>query len=309
MLEIRYRLEIACFGTLVRLARLMPRRVLLGLGSLGGLAGYLIDRRHRRITLDNLEQALGDEYDPAQLRRIARDCWRHFGRITIDALYFPRYTAESVARLVDIEGKEHVQAAWERGKGVLVFAGHFGHWELGAMVNGFLGFPLAIIARPLGNPGLERMLAELRSVSGNTIVHKRNAIRAAVKALREKMCVAIMIDQDARDHGVFVPFFGRPASTTPALARLALRTGAAIIPFSCVPIAGNRFRLVAEPEIEVRPDNDKEAEVLRLTTECTAILEGWIRKRPELWLWMHRRWKTRPEPGTEAAPNAASAGD
>jgi KDO2-lipid IV(A) lauroyltransferase len=307
MLRLRYRLEVICFGALVWLAGFVPRRILRAVGSFGGLLGYLVDRRHRRITLDNLARALGDEYDAAGLRRVARDCWRHFGRITIDSFYFPRLTAESVSRLVDVEGRAYLMEAWARGKGVLIFSGHFGHWELAAIVNGFVGVPLALIARPLSNPGLERMLADLRSVSGNRIVYKRNAVRAAIKALREKMAVAIMIDQDARQQGVFVPFFGRLASTTPTLARMALRTGAPILPVSCVPIAGDRYRLVIGPEIEVRSDADPESEVLRVTAECTAILESWVRMRPELWLWMHRRWKTRPDSESRNPPDETPA--
>jgi KDO2-lipid IV(A) lauroyltransferase len=146
----------------------------------------------------------------------------------------------------------------------------------------------------LSNPGLEPLLRSLRSVSGNQIIYKRRAVREMLKALESSRCVAIMIDQDARGRGVFVPFFGVPASTTPTLATLALRTGAPIVPVYCVPAGRGRYRMVVEPAIEVRSTGDEEADVLRITARCTSTLERWVRARPEMWLWMHRRWKTSP---------------
>jgi len=125
-------------------------------------------------------------------------------------------------------------------------------------------------------------------------VHKRKAVREIVRALREGSGVAIVIDQDARDGGLFVPFFGRLASTTPTLARMALRTGAAIVPTFCVPQPDGTYRITYEPEVEVRSGVDVEAEAYRLTEVCTAVIEKWVRAYPEHWFWMHRRWKTRP---------------
>jgi KDO2-lipid IV(A) lauroyltransferase len=113
--------------------------------------------------------------------------------------------------------------------------------------------------------------------------------------------VAIVIDQDARGDGVFVPFFGRLASTTPTLALLALRTGAEIIPCSCRPEGDGSYTIVYDPPVEVRESGDRDADLLRLTAECTAVIERWVRERPELWLWMHRRWKTRPAEESPAA--------
>jgi KDO2-lipid IV(A) lauroyltransferase len=294
MTELRYRFEAALFATLVQVARLVPRRVLLGLGAWAGDLGYLLDRRHRRIGLENLALAYGDELSPVRARRLLRDCWRHFGRITLDTLCFPRFGPETVDHLIHYEGLEHVRNAYAKNKGVLIFTAHFGHWELTGLMQGYLGLPLALVTRPLDNPHLERMLARTRGLSGNRIIHKRSAVREILKTLHAGSGVAIVIDQDARGAGVFVPFFGRLASTTPTLALLALRTGAAVVPSFSVPNPDGTYRVIYEPKVEVRSSGDRDADVLRLTAECTAIIERWVRAHPELWLWMHRRWKTRP---------------
>jgi KDO2-lipid IV(A) lauroyltransferase len=276
------------------MARLTPHSLLLALGTLAGSLGYLLDRRHTRIAMENLRMAFGAGLSPREARRIVRACWHHFGRITMDTLSFARLGRESAARRVQFEGLEHLRAAYERGRGVLVFTGHFGHWELAGVMQGHLGLPLAVVARPLDNPRLERMLAALRTGSGNRVIHKRNAVREIMKTLREKIGVAIVIDQDARGDGIFVPFFGRLASTTPTLALLALRTGAEIIPCSCRPEPDGSCTVVYGPPVEARDSGDREADLLRITAECTSVIESWVRERPELWLWMHRRWKTRP---------------
>jgi KDO2-lipid IV(A) lauroyltransferase len=291
---VRYLFEAVAFSTLLFAARLLPRGALRAMGSTLGLLGYLLDGRHRRIALENLRQAYGEELTPAEARGVARACWRHYGRITIESLAFPRMSKADLGRSVLCEGMENIREVMGRRKGALVFTGHFGHWELAGLMTGYLGIPLSVVARPLDNPLLERMLARLRGHSGNRVIHKRNAVREILKSLRQNRAVAIVIDQDVLSGGVFVPFFGRLASTTPALATLALRTGAPLMPVYCVPETGGRYRIVYGAPITVTDSGDREADVLRITAECTAILEGWVRQRPELWLWMHRRWKTRP---------------
>jgi KDO2-lipid IV(A) lauroyltransferase len=313
MKPVRFAVEAAAFRVLMVAARALPRGALLGLGALGGALGYALDARHRRIAVENLRRAFGDGMDETRARRLTLDCWRHFGRITLDTLAFPRLGPDSVERLATVEGLDHLRAAHERGRGVLVFTGHYGHWELAGLVQGHLGFPLSVVARPLDNPRLERLLVRLRGGSGNRVIHKRHAVREIMKTLRDGRSVAIVIDQDARRDGVFVPFFGRLASTTPTLALLALRTGAPVIPCSCTPEPDGKYRIVYEPPVEPPSTGDRDEDVLRLTARCTAIIEGWVRRRPELWLWMHRRWKTRPpqEPAASApaGPSRPTGGE
>ena len=227
---LRFQCEALAFRLLLFVARRVPRSFLLSIGSVGGLLGYLIDGRHRRIALENLRLVYGPELDPSRARRMARDCWRHFGRITCDTLCFPRFDRDAIGRLVHYEGLEHIRGAYAKRRGVLLFSGHLGHWELTALMQGFLDLPLVLVTRPLDNRLLEEILAGLRGLSGNRIVHKRDAVREMLTALRSKLGVAIVLDQDARRDGIFVPFLGRLASTTPTLALLALRTGAAVVP-------------------------------------------------------------------------------
>jgi len=164
-----------------------------------------------------------------------------------------------------------------------------------------------LVPRPLDNPGLERLLAGLRSRSGNRVVHKRNAIREMLRSLRAGRGVAIVIDQDALRDGVFAPFFDRLASTTPTLARLALRTGAAVIPTFCVPSADGGHRNTDEAPVEVERSGNLERDTVVLTAECTAIIERWIRAYPEHLSWMHRRWKTPPPVDSAGRRHGAAA--
>jgi len=302
MRNLRFAFEAVAFRALLAVAGLIPRRLLLALGSLAGTVAYVLNARHRRIAFDNLARAYGSDLDRRRAGRIVRSCWRHFGRITFDILAFSRFGPDSVDRLVHYEGLEHIRAAYAKGKGVLLFSGHYGHWELVAMMQGYLGLPLALVARPLDNPRLEELLARLRGMSGNRIIHKRRAVREILRVLREGQGTAIVIDQDARNEGVFVPFFGIPASTTPTLALMTLRTGAPVVPTYSFPRPDGSYTVVYEPEIEVEPSGDHDADVIRITALCTARIEAWVRERPELWLWMHRRWKTVP-PGEDDRRN------
>lgn len=297
MTPVREVLEIAAFRLLSTLVAALPRRILMGCGAWTGSVARIVDRRHTRIARENLAQAYGDTLGAAERERIVRECWRHFGRITFDALAFPQLSKEAAGSLVRFEGLEHLRAAYAKGRGVLLFSGHFGHWELAAIMHGYLGFPLALVTRPLDNRRLEALLERLRTRSGNIVVHKRRAVREIMKALGRGIGVAIVIDQDARGDGIFVPFFGRPASTTPTLGLVALRTGAAVVPVFSFPEPDGCWRVVYDPEVPVDPSSDRDTEVARVTAECTAIIERRVRERPELWLWMHRRWKTRPAEG------------
>lgn len=286
--------EAAVVGVAFALARVLPRRVLLASGAAAGALAGRLDGRHTRVARENLGAAFPDA-PPAERERILRACWRHFGRITMDALAFPRLTPEDVGRILVPDGEENIREAFAAGKGVLVFSAHFGHWEAGAILMGQMGLPFAVITRPLDNPILERLLERLRRGSGNAVIHKRRAVRETLRALAAGSGVAILIDQDARDDGVFVPYFGRDASTTPTLALLALRTGAPVLPVFARVASNGRIVVRAEPPFVAVPTEDRNEDVRRFTARCTGIVENWVRRYPEQWLWMHRRWKTRPE--------------
>lgn len=301
--RLRFAAETAVAGALLALARWLPRRALAAVGSGMGSIAYRLDRKHTRVAIDNLALAFGEGLTPEDRRRIARDCWRHYGRITADAAAFPRLSAADIGTRIRYEGLDEVKAAYAEGRGVLVISGHFGHWELTAYMQGFSGLPMLMITKPMENPRLERMLACLREGSGNEIVAKANAVREVIKALARGIGVAVMIDQDARRSGIFVPFFGRPSSTIPTVGMMHLRTGAAVVATFSYPEPDGGWRIVYERLRFPDLSGDRDRDVRRITEETTALLEARIRERPELWMWMHRRWKT-PPPAESQGHNA-----
>ena len=294
MNPIRTAVEAGAFRTLLATSNVLPRAAIARLGGAAGALVGRIDRRHSAIALQNLRAAFGPVLGDDGALRILRACWRHFGRITLELLAARGLRPGDVGRMARVEGLEHLRHAQAAGRGVLQFTGHIGNWELGALLQAMLGFPMTVVARPLDNRRLERMLAELRTSTGNRLVHKRRAARELLATLADGGTVAMLIDQDAREAGLFVPFFGRLASTTPALATLALRTGATVLPVCCLPEQDGRYRMIYEPPLTVERTGRRDEDALRLTAACTARIEAWVRAEPHLWLWMHRRWKTRP---------------
>ena len=292
----RHRAEAAALQALSFLAFFLPKRAGGAAGAgVGGLCWRLL-RRRRRVALDNLAHALGG-LPETERRRIARAAFRQFGRLLVEGLTLSRFSAADTGGLIQYVGLEHIRAAYAGGRGVILFSAHFGNWELVALMQGWMGLPLTLVTRPLDNPLLERRLAALRSMSGNEIVHKKNALRPMLGALKAGRGVAIVIDQNVRDGtAIFVDFFGRPAATTPSLALLALRTGAAVIPVFAFPSAGGGYDVEYLPEIVPRRSDDRDADLADLTQRCTSLIEQQVRRHPEAWLWMHERWKTRPRP-------------
>ena len=184
-----------------------------------------------------------------------------------------------------------MRAAHAHGKGVLLFTGHFGFWEINALVHALALRPMSVLARPLDNPLLHRLLESTRMKTGNSVIYRRGAIRRVLRALESNQAVAVLIDQHIQTaDAVYVDFFNRPAATTSALAALALRTGAPVVPVFALPLPGGRFRMVYEHAVDPPSAEDPDA-IREFTQRCTDVLEMYVRRYPELWLWMHRRWR------------------
>jgi KDO2-lipid IV(A) lauroyltransferase len=292
---LRHRVEHAAFTAACLLCRALPRPALAPLGTVLGDLAWAADARHRRVAFENFRAAFPYSED-TDARRLVRRCFRFFGRHVLElAAAAPGLRAADMPRF-EYEGLEHVEAAHRAGRGVLFFTGHFGGWELMAMAHGRLGYPLGVIARALDNPWLDRALRRLRQSTGNLAIDKRDGLRPMLQQLRAGGGIAILIDQNVSGgERVFVDFLGRPAATTPALALVHLKTGAPLVPVFALPQPGGRYRFVYEPPVTTPSAGDRREDVVRITQACTAVLERRIRERPELWLWMHRRWKTRPE--------------
>jgi Kdo2-lipid IVA lauroyltransferase/acyltransferase len=289
--------------------RRLPRRFVLWLGGrLGRLWGRL-DRRHLAIAADNLRRAFPG-WDEARIDRTARGVYAHFGTVILDLLWMEGRPARELLALADLDGVEHLQRARAEGRGVVSPSAHFGNWEIQAVASVPLVGPVASIARPLDNPALDRRLVGFRTSTGNTVFYKKNALGSVMKTIRSGGVVAVLIDQNMQERdGIFVPFFGRPASTTTVAAAVALKTGCAIVPVSCALQPNGRYLMRYGPRVEWTGSGRRDEDVKALTQHLTTIVEGWVRERPEQWLWLHRRWKTQPSAKPAEAEAPAAAGE
>ena len=286
----RHRFEYLMVRALIAIVRVTPGFIVRAAGTALGLAFYTIDRPHRRIAERNLATAFPSRPE-AERRAIARAAFAHFGRLLFELLQFSTLSPPRMLARVEFDGEERSRLAYARGKGVLFITGHFGFWELQAMVHAVKVEPVSILVRALDNPHLNRLLEQIRQGTGNTVVYRRVTIRRVMRTLQAGHGVAVLIDQHimSRD-AIYVDFFERPAATTSAVAALALRTGAPVVPVFALPLGRGRYRMIYEHPIEP-PRADAPDAVREFTQRCTDVLEMYVRRHPELWLWMHRRWR------------------
>jgi KDO2-lipid IV(A) lauroyltransferase len=236
----------------------------------------------------------------------------HFGRLLLELIKFGTLSDRQMLSRVESDGEERVLQAYQQGRGVLFFTGHFGYWEMQAIAQPLRVRPVSVLARPLDNPYLHEMLERIRTRTGNAVIYRQGAIRKVMRELAANRGVALLIDQHLHSaDAVYVDFFDRPAATTSALAALALRTGAPVIPVFALPLPGGRYRFVYERPVPP-PREDSPDAIREFTQRCTDVLEMYVRRDPALWLWMHRRWRDRdPQLADEAAGNedVATAAD
>jgi KDO2-lipid IV(A) lauroyltransferase len=284
--RIEYGLYLAVKGTL----RALPHEAARGLGRSLGSLGHALDRRHREVALRNLEAAM-PEIGPEERRRLVKACFRHFGAALCDTVSSTRFDPREICERFTLEGWENVEAAGRPGRGFFVLSAHLGFWELVPPLIGLYRGGMSIVMRPADNRYLDRELRALRERFGNRTIPKKGAARRMIETLRDGGIVGILIDQRVQaQEGIEVPFFGRPALTTPVLARLSLRTGAPVLPVSNFPEPKGRYRFFARPPIFPPDGAEGEQAVIELTRQYLAVAEQDIRHHPEQWLWMHRRW-------------------
>jgi Kdo2-lipid IVA lauroyltransferase/acyltransferase len=285
-------LEVMAVRVVAAIISLLPMRVVRRCGAILGRVAYSVDATHRRTALANLESAFPAR-SLAELRALAAAMFEHFGSLLLELLKFGTYTPAQMRAAVEIEGEERARQAYQQGRGVLFFTGHFGYWEIQAIVQPLHMHPVSVLARPLDNARLNEMLERIRTRTGNTVIYRQGAVRKVLRELAANRAVALLIDQHLHTpDAVYVDFFRRPAATTSALAALALRTGAPVIPVFALPLPRGRYRLVYEHPVDP-PHADTPDAVLEFTQRCTDVLEMYVRRHPELWLWMHRRWRDR----------------
>jgi len=276
----------------------LPRPVARLAGASLGRLVYELLPRLRRTGLRNLE--LGFPEMPADERqRILRLLYRNLGWQLAEFCRMERYTQANTANWIRYEGLEHFLEAEARGKGVLILTGHLGAWELSSFYHSLMGHPMGMVIRRLDNRYLDSFVNRIRCLHGNKVLHKDDFARGLITAMRAGESVGILMDTNMTPpQGVFVDFFGKAACTASGLARVALKTGAAVVPgfllWEADQVSGGRYVLHFAEQIEIAPTEDQEADIVALTQRCTSVIESWVRRYPDQWLWIHRRWKTRP---------------
>lgn len=261
---------------------------------LGDLA-YLCLRRRRAVALDNLTTAFGGARTPRELRGLARRSFQHLGVTVAECCRLFFGPPGAMMGRIQVDGLPHLKAAMGQERGAFLLSAHFGNWELLAAAHVLTGYPLSVVIRPLDNPAMEAVVARCREKVGLRLIPKREALREVVAALARGEMVGILLDQNVTvREGVFVPFFGRLASTSKGLALLALKTGAPVVPVFIHREPGGAHRVTVEPPVPLQRSGDHEADVRENTAAFTRIIERHVVAHPEQWFWVHRRWKTRP---------------
>lgn len=256
---------------------------------------YKFSRRLRKVGAQNLALAF-PEVEASERTRILRGSFVSLGRMLGEFTQFEKMSAQKLREIVEYQGLDNLRAAERRGRGVIFLTSHLGAWELSCFAHSAFGNPHYFLVRPIDNHLIEEMIDRVRTRFGNQTINKRAAAREVLRLLRQGKSVGILADLNTQPHeGVFVPFFNHLACTTTSVAIFSLRTGASIVP-ACIPWieSERRFLLRFDPAIRYTPTGDRATDIANLTALCTRAIEGHIREYPDQWLWIHKRWNTRP---------------
>lgn len=292
----RLRKEFLYYGALFLLgiARLLPARALYAVFERGGACAWRLLRRERRKTLDNLAIAYGGEKSAAERERIGRELFVNLGRNMAELALYHRLDAERVKGFVRMEGKEIVDRELAKGKGIIIITGHLGNWELIPTYFMIMGYHGGVVARRVYYEKYEKLLLRLRLSKGFRVFYRDESPREILKTLKSNGVVGILADQDVRKlDGVFVDFFGRPAYTPTAPVLIAMKSGAPLVPARIVR-QGRSHRIIVDEPVPIRRTGDRAADILHNTDAWSRIIERYVREHPDQWVWMHRRWRTRP---------------
>jgi KDO2-lipid IV(A) lauroyltransferase len=292
----RRKLEYAAAWPFIKILGVMPRPLSRAFAI--GLAQvvYLLHFRLRQVGMRNLAMVF-PEKSGAERTRILRGVFTSLGRQLAELCRFPTYTPQNVDEVVVYDGLGNYERAYAQGRGVLFLTAHFGGWELSAFAHSLHGHWLHIVMRPMDNEYLDQLLQHYRTMHGNKTVAKDDFVRGLLAAMKAGETVGILMDTNMTPpQGIFVDFFGIPACTASGLARIALRTDAAVVPgFTIWDPALRKYRLRFDPALELIRTGHLEADIAANTQMFTKVIEDYVRKYPDQWLWVHRRWKTRPE--------------
>ena len=292
----RQRVEYAVAWPFIKILGALPRPLARAFGITIAWLVYLFHFRLRRVGMRNLALAF-PEKSRRERARILRGEFTSLGRQLAEVCHFPKYTRQNVNQVVVYDGFENYERAFAQGNGVLFLTAHFGGWELSAFTHSLHGHWMHVVMRPMDNVYLDRLIRQYRTMHGNTTVDKDNFVRGLLAAMKAGEVVGILMDTNMTPpQGVFVDFFGIPACTASGLARIALRADAAVVPtFTIWDPVLRKYRLRFDPPVKLVRTGDDEADIVTNTQAFTKVIEDYVRRYPEQWLWVHRRWKTRPE--------------
>jgi Kdo2-lipid IVA lauroyltransferase/acyltransferase len=291
----RQRLEYAAAWPFIIILRILPRPLARAVAISLSYVVYFLHVKLRRVGMRNLQMAFPEKTE-AERASILRGEFASLGRQLAEVCHFPKYTRENVEQIVIYDGLENYLEAHARGRGVLFLTAHFGGWELSAFSHSLHGHWMHVVMRAMDNAYLDRLIRQYRSMHGNRVVEKDDFVRGLLAAMKAGEVVGILMDTNMTPpQGIFVDFFGIPACTASGLARIALRTDAAVVPtFTIWDEMLGKYRLRFDPAVELARTGDLEADIKTNTQKFTWAIEEYVRKYPEQWLWVHRRWKTRP---------------
>ena len=273
----------------------IPLSVGVSIAGFFGDIAYLILGTYRRVAIENLTAAFGKEKSDAEIRAIARGVFRNAAKIAVELVNFPKITTENIDRFVRIDHPEIIEAAFKAGRGVIVLTAHFGNWELLAMTLRVKGYPGVAVGRKIYFSKFDDYLNSLRKIHDVNVMDREQSPRAFLRVLKSNRILGILADQDVDSvEGVFVNFFGRPAYTPIGPVALAKATGAALIPMFLVR-DGWRHTFHVDRPLTLVDTGDKEADMVANTQMWSDVVEKYIRRYPDQWVWMHRRWKTKPK--------------
>jgi KDO2-lipid IV(A) lauroyltransferase len=296
---LRTRIEYVTASTILKCLGALPRQSAVAAGLALGSVAHIVLPHLRRRAEENLAMAL-PEIDETERSRIKRGVFRNLGRLLGEVSQFPKLNRENIEQVVSYVGLENFIEARDRGRGVILLTGHIGAWELSVFSHALYGYPMSFLARRIDNSLVEQLAENYRGRVGNRSIDKRGSLREVIRTLKAGGVVGILADLNStREEGVFVDFFGMPACTTAGVATLAQRTGAAVLPGYIVWNESEQMHnLHFEPLLETIDTGNPKADVVTNTANYTKALEAAIRRYPDQWLWIHRRWRTRPEEGS-----------
>jgi len=279
----------------VKVLGALPRPIARAIASTVARACFAVLPKLRKTAEFNLRLAFPD-WDGKKRGTVIRGMVRNLGWMAAEFARLPKYTSENIEQFVILDGHENFLAGRQKGKGVLYLTGHIGAWELSSFTHALYGFPLHYMARPIDNTRIDEFVNRYRCLSGNRPIFKNESARAMLKILKDQGTVGILADQNTMpQEGVFVDFFGTSACTSTGIARVALHTDAAVVPGYVFWDPGIRkYRLRFEPPVELIRTGDAARDIAENTAKFTKIIEEIIRQHPEQWVWLHARWKTRP---------------